>query len=1048
MLILTPPADAPAGTCTVTPAPEWRHVIDFPFDAFRGGGPGATQSDFIKFTILMCDPTTVYFQDTRKYLFHYEFAMMHLEPFAGYSVQEFNDATLYETGREAILGAIIFPPRGSLLNPPPPIAEYGVQFVSADPLDPQWVVDLYNIVTGAINADPAVLPFYMPTFEQQQSASQNAAFFAQNGITISSPARWTDGNSCYSSGWALGRVVFVPAADINDAFLAGDLRPDDVLLTDGVPADIPIVAGVMSLAPATPNAHTVILANTFQLPFVHLGDPNTAAQAQALVGRRVVLRAYGEVDGFDLGDSCDVRVIDVENELTPLQIDEILQLKAPAPLNIQPIVTSGDYSASTDLLAPTDISRFGGKASNYGLLRRSVPTFSPVALGISMRLWDEFLNQTLPGGLTLRQDIAQRLAPFSYPPADPQALADVLDDIRDMIRDDDDTHFTPAQEAAIIAILQDPAYGFDRNQNIRFRSSTNVEDSEQFTGAGLYDSKSGCLADDLDADEDGPSICDPAESGERGVFRAIRRVFESFYDDNAYLERLRHGVDEYDVGMALLVHHSFPDQFELANGVATLERGGILGDTLRLVTQFGAVSVTNPEGDAVPEEVRGTIHTSGGTTLAFVSPSNLVVLGDTVMIWTTDYQQLASLLRAVADQFELETGKAAFVLDFEYKKLAPGGAAMPAGGIVVKQVRELPQPDDTPTITPFLVNEPTVFHTVGDTPGRIKAEWRVTTKNMWLDAAALANQSIFADVAFRFTDGCEERTVDSTMAALPGATHHHVAAEHRTVDSWTWNDLPNPRAYELAMSNIGIPVSAGTSPIVTIADFQSLNVTIHHATPVPQVPGSSNLVTTDGIPLRRENPIDEFDRNYTLTTPGGVSMVSHYRSPPTPLICGGCAPQVSRFYETTITGLTSEPIVLRDRWSQGYGSSNHAFFEWFVFEPALETQLAPSILDELAAMNARVIRFDINNIDLTGEPITMTLLSDADVGVLCGPCPGNDPGDMTGDGRVDADDIERFVRAVVDAPAGPNETCAADLNGDTIVTGADVAPFVTMLLNE
>ena len=56
----------------------------------------------------------------------------------------------------------------------------------------------------------------------------------------------------------------------------------------------------------------------------------------------------------------------------------------------------------------------------------------------------------------------------------------------------------------------------------------NVEDSEHFTGAGLYDSYSGCLMDDLDGDSTGPSQCDPAEPQERGVFRAIHKVYASF----------------------------------------------------------------------------------------------------------------------------------------------------------------------------------------------------------------------------------------------------------------------------------------------------------------------------------------------------------------------------------------------------------------------------------------------------------------------------------------------------------------------------------------
>src|SRR6185436_1075686 len=99
---------------------------------------------------------------------------------------------------------------------------------------------------------------------------------------------------------------------------------------------------------------------------------------------------------------------------------------------------------------------------------------------------------------------------------------------------------------------------FDSGRKIRFRSSTNVEDSERFTGAGLYDSYSGCPADDLDGDNHGPSQCDPREDDERGVFRAIQKVYASFYNENAFLERRRFRLNEAEVGMALLVHHSTP----------------------------------------------------------------------------------------------------------------------------------------------------------------------------------------------------------------------------------------------------------------------------------------------------------------------------------------------------------------------------------------------------------------------------------------------------------------------------------------------------------
>src|SRR4030095_11929738 len=247
---------------------------------------------------------------------------------------------------------------------------------------------------------------------------------------------------------------------------------------------------------------------------------------------------------------------------------------------------------ATDALTPADIRFFGGKGANYGLLRRSVPTNCPPAIALSFDLWDAFLQQTLPGGQTLRAEIASRLAPYTNYPPNIAALKTTLAGIRTLITDQ--ARFTLAQQQAVTHVLR----GFNPLRKIRFRSSTNVEDSEHFTGAGLYDSYSGCLLDDLDGDTTGPSACEPDEEEERGVFRALQRVYASFYNDNAFLERLRHGVDETKVAMGVLVHHSFPDEEELANGVATLDcrYSGSPFLSGKLVTQLGAESVTNPDG--------------------------------------------------------------------------------------------------------------------------------------------------------------------------------------------------------------------------------------------------------------------------------------------------------------------------------------------------------------------------------------------------------------------------------------------------------------------
>lgn len=64
------------------------------------------------------------------------------------------------------------------------------------------------------------------------------------------------------------------------------------------------------------------------------------------------------------------------------------------------------------------------------------------------------------------------------------------------------------------------------------------------------------------------------------------------------------------------------------------------------------------------------------------------------------------------------------------------------------------------------------------------------------------------------------------------------------------------------------------------------------------------------------------------------------------------------------------------------------------------------------------------------------------------PCPPVGDGDVDGDGSVDGDDIAHFLDTLLNAPSGPVSLafCAADLNGDAVVTRVDVDLFVGVLL--
>ncbi|MCG8407716.1 MAG: dockerin type I domain-containing protein [Phycisphaerales bacterium] len=1050
-------ADARGGTlppcASITPAPEFKTSIDFPDDPFRVEGAAFGEPGWIKFTIPLCDPLDVYFHDGNAFLFHYDFITSRLDPYLGLSLQAFQDISLRATGQELALGAIVLPPLvGS--PPEPAFPEYGIQLVRLDPYDSQTALDYINLVRSRVVADPSVQVFYFPTFEQRAAAEADAAFFAANNVQVGSPARWATGNSCYSLGWTLGELKFFPADQIDAAFLSGALRPGDILLTDGVPSDMPLVAGLLTTTPATPNSHISILANTFRVPFVFLGDDDDAARVQSLIGQNVVLRAQPPSPFAFFGDDrCDLRIIDIEDTLAPQQINALLALKQPPALDISPIEPFGAFSASTDGLAPVDIRFFGGKAANFGFLRRSIPAGSPVSLGVSFDLWQGFLDQVMLSGMTLREEIAALLGGYTFPPTNMLALSNDLDAIRDMIKDDAVTQFTPAQETTVLSLLLDPQFGFDPLQKLRFRSSTNVEDSEQFTGAGLYDSFSGCLADDLDADAIGPSLCDPGENKERGVFRAIRKVFASFYNDNAFLERLRHGVQPDDVGMAVLVHHSFPDPIELANGVATYTRQSSLSDEVDLVTQLGAVSVTNPDGTASPEVVESFIISSSGSfSVTLRQSSSLVLLGDHVMNWEQDYRDLVEMLIDAADRFELETGKTRFVLDFEYKKMAPGGAVIPTGGMVIKQIREIPQPDTTPNIVPFLVNEPTEYvleqgnYVSGVfTNHRLKSRLRLSTQNMFLDPVILPNQTIYDQVEIEFFDGCRTATLSGDITSFPNASHGYDAQLATTSDHWRLAEIGNPRDVTLRTMDVGVLVSQAESPVQILPDFGfppgEVLITVVHDQPVTVFAGfppMPTMVTEESASFVSAVPglFEEF-REQNVDTGDGVTMTVPYYLTSHESVCAGCIFHLSRWGDqTVISGLTSEPLVLKDYFAQTYAAGQHNFTEDFLFEPRLDPNVSASQLAELDAQNIGLIHL---RKDISGSHIVTYYATE------CVPVPCACQADVNEDGVVNGVDVALFSECLLgEAPIGVPCTCA-DMNGNGQPFD-DVPAFVSALL--
>jgi hypothetical protein len=139
------------------------------------------------------------------------------------------------------------------------------------------------------------------------------------------------------------------------------------------------------------------------------------------------------------------------------------------------------------------------------------------------------------------------------------------------------------------------------NTMVRFRSSSNAEDALGFSGAGLYDSTSACLADEIDQSETGSSKCDQDKNKRRTLSRALKKVWASLWSSRAFEEREWYGVNHRVVSMSILVNTRSKD--ERANMVVFSGDPDSKDNRVLINSQLGHLSVVSDDGGVFPERI-------------------------------------------------------------------------------------------------------------------------------------------------------------------------------------------------------------------------------------------------------------------------------------------------------------------------------------------------------------------------------------------------------------------------------------------------------------
>lgn len=960
-----------------------------------------------KFTLLKSNPDDVLFQNVNQLKFHYDFGHKYLEPFKAMTPEQFEAATMGDAGQtqQATLGSVI-----TATNATDGTREIGLQLEGRTPIDADSAIAMLKKVKAAITPeDPAkVRYFYFPSAEQALVAQNDADKLRDAGFPIGSTERWARGNQIYSSHWGMGRLKSVPGQSISDAYGKGELRAGDVLYTDRTPAEVSTDLGaVLSSQAGTPNSHVAILARSLQTPYAYLRDEKLRAQVEALEGKQVYVRANA-----DLGLEGTVSVRDLSGASAQV-LAQLEELKKPAPLAFTPKEKAPKIGFAISELGSNDLRFVGGKAANYAVLSRALPqSVVGKAAAFSFNLWDGFMAQQVestdaasPGKVSLAQEVAFRLKDFQgHPPKDVLGLRKALDEVKGLIRG---TELAPGLKKAIDDTL---SANFPANARLRFRSSTNLEDTDSFTGAGLYDSFGG-------------------RPGAR-AYEAVQNAMASFYNENAYLERLRRGVDVSKTGLAILVNESFSNDDELANGVATVkvDSGWYQAN---LVTQLGSASVTNPEpGDAKPESavVSGLLGGQGSASVYVEQYSDAKELrkGDTVMRnevdpatgepdpEKNDYVKLGKYLLEASQAFMKERKlEAPVTFDLEFKRMRDGNGSK----LAVKQIRVVPANEGS--VPAVVLGEKATLQVFQGESGDVfsnhlgKSRWQVEVPDAWLSGPrADGKRALIERAQVEYVDGGKVTTKDfdgplasfKRYSATDGSTEHTY--ERR--EKWdgplgdvtgsagavkTDNELISSGvkahaaeygpvselgelgfAWNVAQSKLAEVDAQGRTKLVPALEVQDFG-------PQGQPKTAPHKQTSVRLAVPRE-PDTRSLQDKWLFASGSVKIQPrfYYAKARDAAIIEKTA-SLGAWAGSTIEGLTTKPITLKGYFSQTMRPGHHNFYEEFIFEPRLELERKDLVGQERAELEASLAELekkDIHRIYLHSDRSDVIIVSGRD----------------------------------------------------------------------
>jgi hypothetical protein len=404
-----------------------------------------------------------------------------------------------ERGREFFVNNYIKPNRRFILGTlayQTPIKRWTFEFWEGDLIPADQIQLAYDVINRTFFTPVA----FKPNSLRQEEATRSLAGMER---VLQSDIAKEQEYQALNLAKGLGRIHIVPKLDEHV-----EIGFNEILVLDEVPVQLPPVAGIITSQPSTPLSHINLLAKGWGIPNAYI--KNAKELLKQYDGWWVSFETLRETYTIKRADMNQLR------EYQRRQAERLDVMKPRSNLSETRLLNLAEQHSRSSLA-------YGGKSANLGevLNARLSGIVVPGGFTIPFYYYDDFIKRN-----NLDDAIYGLLNDQKFV-HDPAYRREQLVQLRQKI---ESAEFDPKLRQMV---LQKVAREY-ADKGLFVRSSSNSEDLPNFSGAGLYTTV-------------------PNVRGEQQLIDAIRKVWASLWNFEAYEARERANVDHSKIFMAVLL---------------------------------------------------------------------------------------------------------------------------------------------------------------------------------------------------------------------------------------------------------------------------------------------------------------------------------------------------------------------------------------------------------------------------------------------------------------------------------------------------------------